>query len=106
MAETYVDMSKHKVYISGYLPFDAQDFLSYNNQMIFNIGNISIWAGNLSLKKNTLLPRVSYFDGGSYWKFSVIWFKFLLELSGSKKDNTVYKEVTKDELDKILSELK
>lgn len=97
---------KHKVYISGYPPLDVQDFLSYNHQMIFHIGRISIWWGKLSLSKNTILPRISYFDGGCYWKFSVTWFKFLLELSGNKRDNKVYKEVSKEELDKILRDLK
>lgn len=98
---------KHKIYISGYPPLEPSDFVDYNHKgMIFNIGNISMWAGNLSLKRNTFIPRISYFDGGCYWKFSVIWFKFLLELSGNKKDNKVYKEISKDELDKILKDLK
>jgi hypothetical protein len=39
-------------------------------------------------------------------KFSFLWFKFLLELSGSKTDNKVYKEISNEELDTILSELK
>lgn len=72
--------------------------------MIINIGTISIWAGNIPLKKNTLLPKFSYLDGGCYWKASILWFKFYLELSGLKEDNTIYKEVTKEELDKILNE--
>lgn len=72
--------------------------------MIFNLGTLSVWAGNIPLKKNTFLPRFSYLDGGCYWKLSFLWFKFLLELSGSKEDNTIYKQVTKEELDKILNE--
>jgi len=72
--------------------------------MIINIGTISIWVGNIPLKKNTFLPKFSYLDGGCYWKASMLWFKFLLEFSGPKEDNTIYKEVTKEELDKILNE--
>jgi len=70
--------------------------------MIISIGPLDLWVGNIPLKKYALLPRFRYFDGGSYWKLSFLWFKFLLELSGSKVDNKVYKE----ELDTILNELK
>lgn len=73
--------------------------------MIINIGTISIWAGNIPLKKNSFLPHFSYLDGGCYWKVSVLWFKFYFELSGFKKDNKEYKEITKEQLDKILLEL-
>lgn len=72
--------------------------------MIINIGTLSVWAGNIPLKKNSFLPRFSYLDGGCYWKLSMLWFKFYLELSGPKEDNTIYKEVTKEELDNILNE--
>lgn len=72
--------------------------------MIINIGTLSVWAGRIPIMRKTYLPHFSYFDGGCYWKFSVLWFRFLLELSGSKEDNTIYKEVTKEELDKILDE--
>lgn len=74
--------------------------------MIISMGKLSFWAGNIPLVKNVYVPRFSYFDGGGYWKFSFLWLKFLLELSGSKIDNKVYKEVSKEELDTILSELK
>jgi hypothetical protein len=74
--------------------------------MIINTDKLSFWAGNIPLVKNVYFPRFSYFDGGSYWKLSLLWLKFLLELSGSKIDNKVYKEVSNEELDTILSELK
>ena len=74
--------------------------------MIINIGKLSIWAGNIPLTKSVYIPRLSYLNGGCYWKISLLWFKFLLELSGPKADNRVYKEVSKEELDTILSELK
>jgi len=72
--------------------------------MIINIGALSIWAGNIPLKKNTFLPKFSFLNGGCYWKASILWFKFLLELSGPKEDYTNYKEITKEELDKVLNE--
>jgi len=74
--------------------------------MIFNIGTLSIWVGNIPLKKSTFLPRFRYFDGGCYWKLSFLWFKFLLEFSGPKQDNREYKQVTKQELEKIIRGLK
>jgi len=74
--------------------------------MIINISKFSLWAGNIPLKKNTFLPRFSYLDGGSYWKASLLWFKFYLELSGPKKDNNIYKEVSKQKLDQILKNIK
>jgi len=74
--------------------------------MIINIGPLDLWVGNIPINKNALLPRFRYFDGGCYWKLSFLWLKFLLELSGSKKDNREYKQVTKQELDKIIRGLK
>lgn len=74
--------------------------------MIINLGTISFWIGNIPLKKNALIPRFGYFDGGSYWKLSFLWFKFLLEFSGPKKDNNIYKQVTKKKLNKIIKSLK
>ena len=74
--------------------------------MIINIGSLSIWVGNIPLKSNALLPRFRYFNGGSYWKLSFLWFKFLFEFSGLKEDNTVYKQVTSEELDNIIKDLK
>jgi hypothetical protein len=74
--------------------------------MIINTDKLSFWAGNIPLVKNVYVPRFSYLNGGCYWKLSLLWFKFLLELSGSKTDNKVYKEISKEELDTILSKLK
>ena len=74
--------------------------------MIINIGKLSLWTGNIPLTKSVYIPRLSYLNGGCYWKLSLLWFKFLLELSGPKTDNRLYKEVSKEELDIILSELK
>jgi hypothetical protein len=74
--------------------------------MIINLGTISFWIGNIPLKKNALIPRFRYFDGGSYWKLSFLWFKFLLEFSGPKTDTKTYKIISKQELDIILKDLK
>ena len=74
--------------------------------MIINISKFSLWVGNIPLKKRVYLPRFSYLDGGSYWKVSMLWFKFYLELSGPKTDTKTYKEVSKQELDQILKNLK
>ena len=73
--------------------------------MIINIGKISVWLGNIPTKRNSFIPYLSYLDGGCYWKASILWFKILLEVSGSKEDNREYKKVTKEELDRILLEL-
>ena len=74
--------------------------------MIINIGKLSVWVGNIPLKMKVYLPRFSYLNGGSYWKVSMLWFKFYLELSGLKRDNKNYKEISKQELDQILKNLK
>jgi hypothetical protein len=98
---------KPKIYISGEKPIDINKCPSYNTrQMIFNIGKVSIWIGKIPFKKPKYIPRTSYFDAGSYWKFSFYWLKFVIEFSGLKKDNTRYKEVTKEELDLILRDVK
>ncbi len=98
---------KHKIYISGEKPIDIKDWPSYNcRQMIFNIGKVSIWIGRLPITTSKYIPRTSYFDAGSYWKFSFYWLRFVVEFSGLKKDNTRYKEVTKEELDIILRDVK
>lgn len=71
-----------------------------------SIGSLNIWFDWVKYFDSKPLPRISFFNGGKYWKFSIYWLKFLLEFSGPKKDKTIYKEVTKEELDKILKELK
>lgn len=97
---------KHKIYISGERPIDIKDWFAYNTrQRVFNIGKVSIWMGKLPVLTSKYIPRTSYFDAGSYWKLSFYWLKFVIEFSGPKKDNTKYKEVSKDELDKILREV-
>jgi hypothetical protein len=70
------------------------------------IGSVNIWFDWVPLFTSKPIPQFSFFNGGKYWKFSVYWFKYLLEFSGPKNDNKIYKEVSKDELDKILKELK
>jgi hypothetical protein len=69
-----------------------------------SIGKISIWFDWVPLFQTKIYPRLSFFNGGKYWKFSIYWLKYLLEFSGPKKDNTIYKQVTSEELDKILEE--
>lgn len=70
------------------------------------LGPINVWFGHMPYFNSRVLPRVSWFDGGSYWKFSFRWLRYLLEFSGPKKDKTVYKEISKEELDKVLKDLK
>jgi hypothetical protein len=70
------------------------------------IGPLNIWLGYIPTFRFRYFPRFSFFNGGCYWKITISWFKYFLELSGTKRDNTVYKEVTSEELDKILKELK
>lgn len=73
---------------------------------IMTIGKINIWFGWVAMFPLKLYPKFSFFNGGKYWKFGIYWFKYLLEFSGPKRDNTVYKKVTSEELDKILEDLK
>jgi hypothetical protein len=70
------------------------------------IGPINIWFDWVALFPLKPYPKFSFFNGGKYWKFSIYWFKYMLEFSGPKKDKTVYKKVTSEELDKILKDLK
>jgi hypothetical protein len=70
------------------------------------IGPINIWFDWIALFPLKAYPKFSFFNGGKYWKFSIYWFKYLLEFSGPKRDKTVYKKVTSEELDKILKDLK
>lgn len=71
-----------------------------------NIGPVNVWFAWVPLFTSKIVPRLSFFNGGKYWKFSVYWLKYLLEFSGPKKDKTVYKKITSKELDKILKDLK
>ena len=70
-----------------------------------NIGRVNIWVGWVNFFTLKWIPRFSFFNGGKYWKVGMYWLKYLIEFSGPKKDNTVYKKVTSEELDKILKEL-
>jgi hypothetical protein len=70
-----------------------------------NIGKVNVWVGWVDVFALKLIPRLSFFNGGTYWKVGLHWLKYLMEFSGPKKDNTIYKKVTSEELDKILNEL-
>lgn len=70
-----------------------------------NIGRVSIWVGWVKFFNVVWFPKFSYFNGGKYWKIGLCWLKYLIEFSGPKKDNNVYKKVTSEELNKILDEL-
>lgn len=74
--------------------------------MIFNFLKYSFWLGKIPLEKTKLIPRFSYFNGGSYFKIGVVWFKYLFEISGTKKDTFVYIKVTKKEINRIIKNLK
>ena len=75
-------------------------------EFIFHVKKVSLWFGHLPILNPVLVPHVGYFNGGTYWKFSCYWLKYVLEFSGPKKDKTVYKKVTFQELNKILKDLK
>jgi hypothetical protein len=51
------------------------------------------------------IPKFFYFDGGCYFKIGFYFLYHIFEFSRSKKDKTKYKKISKEELDKILSEL-
>lgn len=71
------------------------------------INKLSIWFGKTPTEKPAkLIPSYSYFDGGCYFKFSLYFLKYIVEFSHPKKDKTVYKRVSKKELDSILSDTK
>lgn len=71
-----------------------------------NIGKLNIWFGWIPFTHLKAYPRFSFFNCGKYWKFGIYWFKYLLEFSGPKKDKTVYKKVTSEELDRIIEKVK
>lgn len=80
--------------------------------MIFNIGKTAFYIEPLldvspfGQKECIYIPKFFYFDGGSYFKVGFYFLGYIFELSHSKKDNKIYKEVTKEELDKIIKDLK
>ena len=51
-------------------------------------------------------PKISYLNGGSYWKFGIIWLKYIIEFSHPKKNNKTYKKVTSKKLNIILNKIK
>lgn len=73
--------------------------------MIINIGPVSIWSGIIPIAKNLYFPRLTYFNGGCYWKIGFRWFRYLLEFSGSKKDSKCYNKVTSKELNVIIEKI-
>lgn len=79
--------------------------------MIINIGKTAFYIGPLldvspfGQKENIYIPKFFYFDGGSYFKIGFYFLGYIFEWSRDKKDNTIYKKVTKEELDRILLEL-
>ena len=78
---------------------------------IFHFGKTSLYIGPMLLLRpfgkdmNKYIPTPFYFDGGSYFKIGFYFLHYIFEFSRSKKDNTVYKELSKQEVDKILTEL-
>jgi len=79
---------------------------------IFNFRKISLYIGPLldvssfGQKFNKYIPKPFYFDGGSYFKVGFYFMNHIIEFSRSKKDNKVYKEISKQELDQILKNIK
>jgi hypothetical protein len=78
---------------------------------IFNFGKTSLYIGPMLYvspfgeKVYKYIPEFFYFDGGSYFKIGFYFLYHIFEFSRSKKDKTIYKEISKEELDKILNEL-
>lgn len=78
---------------------------------IFHFGKTSLYIGPMLLLRpfgkdmNKYIPKPFYFDGGSYFKVGFYFLHHIFEFSRSKKDKTVYKEITKEELDKVLDDL-
>ena len=73
-----------------------------NMSKIFHIGCISIYIGHHTWVTKKVLPRFSYFNGGSYYKISLDWLHFIFEISSNKKDKITYQKITREELDQIL----
>jgi hypothetical protein len=90
MAEAYVDMSK-----------------------IYNFGRTSFFIGELldvgpfgEKERWYYIPKPFYFNGGSYFKFGFYFMGHIIEFCHPKKGKTVYKQVTSEEMDRILKDLK
>lgn len=74
--------------------------------MILNFFKYSFWSGKIPSKETKLIPKFFYFNGGPYFKTGIVWFKRAFEISGPKKDTSVYVKVTKKEINKIIKDLK
>lgn len=74
--------------------------------MIISFKKLSVWFGKSpSSRSCCVFPRCSYFNGGCYFKFSLYFWKYILEFSHPKKDKTIYETVSKAELNKILADI-
>jgi len=67
--------------------------------------HVNFWFGWVPLFRFRYLPCCSWFNGGSYWKLSFYWLRYLLEISGPKKDNNFYEKVTLEEFNKTLKRI-
>lgn len=66
-------------------------------------GKWSIWFGKIPI--NCWFPKYSYFNGGCYEKKALLWLGWILEFSREKIDNVKYQNISRKELNEILSEL-
>lgn len=79
---------------------------------IFNFGKTSLYVGPIwdfscfGVKECKYIPKLFYFDGGCYFKVGFYFFNHVFEFSRPKKDKTIYKQITKEELDEILNKFK
>jgi hypothetical protein len=74
--------------------------------MILNFSKYSVWSGKIPVFDSKPIPKLSYFNGGSYFKIGFRWFRYLIEFSGPKKDTNSYIRTTSKQLSKELSALK
>jgi hypothetical protein len=79
---------------------------------IYNFGKTSLYIGPLldispfGKKECKYIPKPFYFDGGSYFKTGFYFMGHVIEFCRPKKDKTVYKRLTQEEVDIILKDLK
>lgn len=78
---------------------------------ILHFGKTSLYIGPLmdlspfGRREYKYIPKFFYFNGGSYFKVGFYFLHHIFEFSRSKKDNTVYKKIPKEELDNIIKDL-
>lgn len=78
---------------------------------IFHFGKTSLYVGPMlnthpfGEKVYKYIPRFFYFDGGCYFKIGFYFLYYIFEFSRSKKDRRIVRELSKQEVDKILNEL-